>query len=240
MTNQTMTLPEIKQRIWALSNGNLQTITMAACSVGVDIPITDEQGAEKVLTEITRRKNNIQDPGLSILMSPNQRRKLPPIKPITDSHDWKQRYHDAHKINCQREYPNAYRNGHYPALKSKDLPDVTKHGGLITFMVNMIRWHGGNAMPLNNATRVSDKIVTDESGAKFTEKRYIKSSRKGVADVQGTVRGKKLQLDAKVGRDVPSTFQLNEQRRERKAGGIYEFIHGPDEFFHVFDPLFYG
>lgn len=167
-----------------------------------------------------------------------QKRTL--IKPVTDNHNWKQRYHEAHKLNFQRSYPSAWKDGHYAPLKSINLPDVTTSNGLNRFMVNYINWSGYNAARVNVVARVTDKVVTEASGAQFTEKRYTKSSRRGKADVQSTIKGRSCQFEGKIGRDIPSKFQLEEQRKEWAAGGMYEFISSTDDFFDIFDPLVYG
>jgi hypothetical protein len=68
--------------------------------------------------------------------------------------------------------------------------------------------------------------------------RYIPgTTRKGTADISATIRGKSVMIEIKVGRDKPSPYQLAEQQKERAAGGIYEFVSGPDEFFSLYDSL---
>ena len=44
-------------------------------------------------------------------------------------------------------------------------------------------------------------------------------------------------IEIKTGKDKPRPEQLAEQQRERQAGGIYEFVHSPEEFFAIFDTL---
>jgi hypothetical protein len=44
----------------------------------------------------------------------------------------------------------------------------------------------------------------------------------------------------KVGRDKPRPEQLAEQTRERAAGGIYEFISTPGNFYAVYDMIISG
>jgi hypothetical protein len=44
-------------------------------------------------------------------------------------------------------------------------------------------------------------------------------------------------IEIKVGRDKPRPDQLTEQIRERKAGGIYEFIGTPEQFFELYDKI---
>lgn len=148
------------------------------------------------------------------------------------------RYQEAHRLNFQREYPSAYRDGHYsPPSK---YPDTATANGLQSFIVDIIRWHGYKAERINVVTRVADKITTEASGAQFKDKRYIKSSKRGKADVAATIRGRACQFEIKIGRDRPSEYQLREQERERKAGGLYEFIKTPEQFLDIFDGLMYG
>jgi hypothetical protein len=63
------------------------------------------------------------------------------------------------------------------------------------------------------------------------------STRKGSADISCTIFGKAVQIEIKVGRDKPRPDQLTEQIRERKAGGIYEFIGTPEQFFELYDKI---
>lgn len=44
-------------------------------------------------------------------------------------------------------------------------------------------------------------------------------------------------LEIKVGRDKPRPEQLQEQERERRSGGYYEFCHSPEEFFALYDKI---
>lgn len=134
----------------------------------------------------------------------------------------KQRYQQAHEKWFATEYPNAYRNGHYTPPK---MPQVAKANGLTAFITNYINWSGGNA------TRIST------TGRKIGDKWIKGTTRKGTADITGTIQGKCLKIEVKVGRDRPSEHQLKEQARERKAGGIYEFCGSPDEFFLILDKI---
>jgi hypothetical protein len=42
-------------------------------------------------------------------------------------------------------------------------------------------------------------------------------------------------IEIKVGKDTPSQHQLKEQIKEREAGGCYEFISTPEQFFDWYD-----
>jgi hypothetical protein len=147
------------------------------------------------------------------------------------------RYNEAHKLWSLIKFPNVVKDGYYLPPKKVD---TTTHSGLIKFMVNYIIWIGGNARSHNVVARVSEVITTEQSGNQFKDKRYTKSSKKGIADVQATLNGKSLQLDAKIGRDQPRKEQLEEQVKQRRAGGIYEFIRTPEQFIELIDGVLYG
>lgn len=91
--------------------------------------------------------------------------------------------------------------------------------------------------------RLIDGVEKQPSGAKIGVKKWLPSStRKGTADISATIKnangiGLSVMIEIKVGRDKPRPDQLSEQIRERKAGGIYEFIGTPDEFFELYDKI---
>jgi hypothetical protein len=74
-------------------------------------------------------------------------------------------------------------------------------------------------------------------GRQINGKFIPSATRKGTADISATVKGKSVMIEIKVGADRPRIEQLAEQQRERQAGGIYEFVHSPEEFFLLFDKL---
>jgi hypothetical protein len=74
-------------------------------------------------------------------------------------------------------------------------------------------------------------------GRQINGKFIPSATRKGTADISATVKGKSVMIEIKVGKDKPRPEQLAEQQRERQAGGIYEFVHTPEEFFLLFDSI---
>ena len=74
-------------------------------------------------------------------------------------------------------------------------------------------------------------------GRQINGKFIPSATRKGTADISATIKGKSVMIEVKVGRDKPRIEQLAEQQRERQAGGIYEFVHTPEEFFMLFDSI---
>jgi hypothetical protein len=134
----------------------------------------------------------------------------------------KQRYEDAHRDWFASEYPTAYASGRYCKAKQ---PATAKANGLTQFVINFLNWRG------HRATRVS-------SAGRIVGNRFIKSTtRKGTADVSATINGLAVMLEVKVGKDRPSPEQLAEQAKERKAGGMYEFIQNPDQFLQLYDQI---
>ena len=136
--------------------------------------------------------------------------------------NYRERYFEAHKAWFKVKYPTAWKDGYWTPPK---MPSMSKANGLTRFVLNFIEWSG------YRATRIS-------SAGRMVDGRYIPgTTRKGTADISATIRGKSVMIEIKVGRDKPSPYQLAEQQKERAAGGIYEFVSGPDEFFSLYDSL---
>lgn len=147
--------------------------------------------------------------------------------------NYKDRYKIAHKQWFKIEYPNAYKDGYY--LDSK-LPKVDSSNGLTTYIINFLSWYGHRATRINVSGRLIDGKEKQPSGVTLGVKKWIPSStRKGTADISATINGRSVMIEIKVGADRPRPEQLEEQIRERKAGGIYEFIKTPDEFLALYD-----
>ena len=148
----------------------------------------------------------------------------------------KQRYNAAHKIWFMIQYPSAFQDGFYAEPK---MPVINKANGLTTFICNYLNWIGHRATRINVSGRLIDGNEKQPSGVVLNAKKWIPSStRKGTADISATIKGRSVMLEIKIGKDKASEFQLAEQIKERKAGGIYEFISSVDEFFQLYDSLF--
>lgn len=153
---------------------------------------------------------------------------------------YKQRYQSAHEQWFRDQYPNAYKDGFY--LEPK-FPKVDTANGLTTFICNYLAWMGHRATRINVMGRLIDGVEKQPSGAKIGVKKWLPSStRKGTADISATIKnangiGLSVMIEIKVGRDKPRPDQLAEQIRERKAGGIYEFIGTPEDFFELYDKI---
>lgn len=163
-----------------------------------------------------------------------QTKRKPRKAVVRTSNKWVERYQKAHEEYFKVNSPIPYADGLY--VKPK-LPVVSKSGGLQKMIENYINWCGYRATRINNIGKLSDKVVTDKSGARFTEKRYTKATRRGAADISSTIKGKSVMWEIKIGADKPSEWQLKEQQKERAAGGEYFFVKTPDDFFEKYDGI---
>ena len=133
---------------------------------------------------------------------------------------WQQRYYDAHFWYTTQRTPSVVADGHYCTPK---IPDVRKANGLTLFICNFINWSG------YRATRIST------TGRQVGGKWIYGTTRKGTADISATIKGRAVMIEIKVGKDRPSEYQLKEQEKERKSGGIYEFVSNPEQFFELYN-----
>lgn len=134
----------------------------------------------------------------------------------------KERYNEAHHQWFKEQYPAAYKDGFYTP---PPMPSVAKANGLTKYITNFLFWKGHRATRVN----VQGRIVKGK---------WIPSStRKGSSDISATIRGRSVMIEIKVGSDRPRHEQLLEQERERKAGGIYEFISTPEQFLGLYDKV---
>jgi hypothetical protein len=133
---------------------------------------------------------------------------------------WKIRYQKAHELWFKQNTPSAYSDGFYSAPK---YPDVKKSGGLTLMICNYINWMGYRATRINTMGR--------NIGGKWIKG----TTRRGTSDLSLTLKGKSVMVEIKIPPDKPSEHQLKEQAKERAAGGIYEFISTPEQFFELFD-----
>jgi hypothetical protein len=133
---------------------------------------------------------------------------------------FKERYNAAHHEYYKLKYPNVVADGLYC---SPTLPKYKTANGLTKFITNYILWAGWRATRVNTMGR--------QVGGKWIPG----TTRKGTADISATINSRSVMMEIKIGKDKASEYQLKEQELERKAGGIYEFISSPDDFFTLYD-----
>jgi hypothetical protein len=137
----------------------------------------------------------------------------------------RQRYITAYR-EWQRKFPHWVADGH---TLDPLFPDTSTANGLTTFCLKYLTWMEHRATRITTEGR---SIVKNGESIRIPTQ-----TRKGTADISATINGKAVMLEIKTGRDKPSEAQLKEQERERRAGGIYEFVHNVGEFFEVYDRI---
>lgn len=142
---------------------------------------------------------------------------------------WREQYQQAHRNFQEANYPTATRDfGCVPT----SFPDVSKANGLTRAIINYLTWQGHRATRINSQGQLVKGAERQPSGNILTVRQWRPgSTRRGTADISATINGRSVMLEVKTCKDKPSSYQLAEQQRERKAGGIYEFIHTIEEFF---------
>lgn len=155
-------------------------------------------------------------------------------KPKTDN-SWKERYQQAHEKWFAQEYPATYKDGHYCQPKYYD---VNTSGGLTNVIINFATWEGHYGNRINVMGRKIGGITTTESGAKFDDTRWIKSStKKGTEDIDMILFTRPIKIEIKIGRDSQKHKQREQQRKVERAGGRYFIIKTIDEWFALYDRL---
>ena len=134
--------------------------------------------------------------------------------------NWKIRYTEAHYKHTIERTPSVVKDGHY---SPPNMPKVGTANGLTTFVQNFTNWMGYRATRINTMGR--------NIGGKWIKG----ATRRGTSDLSLTLKGKSVMIEIKIPPDKPSEHQLKEQSKERAAGGIYEFISTPEQFFELFD-----
>ena len=147
---------------------------------------------------------------------------------------YQDRYQRAHEHNFKHAYPQAYADGLYSGPK---MPKIKTANGLTTFICNFLLWHEHRATRVNVMGRLVEGKEKHGNDI-VTVKKYIPSStRRGTSDISATIRGRSVMIEIKIGADRPSPYQLAEQVKERRAGGIYEFVSSPSDFFNLYDSI---
>ncbi len=146
---------------------------------------------------------------------------------------WREQYSAAHKQFQRANYPTTVKD--FGCLKTT-FPDVTKANGLTRAIINFLTYEGWRATRINSQGQLVKGAERQPSGNILTVRQWRPgSTRKGTADISATINGRSVMFEVKIGKDKPSEYQLAEQARERKAGGIYEFIHTIEEFFQWYN-----
>lgn len=118
------------------------------------------------------------------------------------------------------------------ALPKKTYSDKTANG-LTKAIIDYIRMNGGYADRINN-TGVYVKGKTTDLGHEVLMERgkYIRSgSRKGIADIMATKKGRLVAIEVKIGKDRQSEHQKLIECEINQAGGVYMIARTWTQFY---------
>lgn len=122
----------------------------------------------------------------------------------------------------KKRYPNMPEHC-IPKLKAKQ-----NANGLTQSIIKFLTLKGHFATRTSSAGRYLTK-----------EKKWIPgTTRKGFPDVTGTINGKSIFVEIKVGKDRMSEAQLKVKREIEMAGGVYYIAKSFDEFGKWYDENF--
>lgn len=147
----------------------------------------------------------------------------------------KQRYYSARYQFYLRSKYIVVKDGHF---FNADYPKIKTANGLTKFICNFLLWSGSHATRVASSGRVVDGVEKQPSGTLLTVKKWIPTTtRKGTSDIKAIIKGRAVDIEIKIGNDRAGEFQLREQQLVRNAGGIYEFIKTPEQFFELYDKI---
>jgi hypothetical protein len=150
-------------------------------------------------------------------------RKTKPFK-----HAWQQSIQDA---------KDAWTIKHFPSFAAASEPlrgkwnDETANG-LTKCVIDYLKFIGGNFTRVNvMGTPRKDK----KTGRTFFTP---STTKKGTADIVGVFRGRYTAIEVKIGADIQSKFQIQEQRDVTEAGGVYIIARNFPDFLNEFKTIF--
>lgn len=211
MTSETDIIRELRAEIWRTAEQDQARIAKVRQSLGE--PLNTVYYWQRVLIMLQQPKRPSRKAKYSI------------------PEDLRTRYVNAYRDWQTRRFPNWAADGH---TLDPLFPDTSTAKGLTTFIVNYINWTGGNASRIH----VQGQQIIEKHGSQVVSHGYRKTNTaKGRADVGSTINGRSVQWEVKIGSDRPSPKQLEQQARERAAGGEYFFTRNVVEFFEQYDSL---
>ncbi len=173
----------------------------------------------------------------SVYSKPAKPAKQPKVKqtaiPLSDK--CRQRYIAAHQRYQKENTPNAVKDF---GFVNTQIPKINTANGLTTFIVKYLDWMGYYGNRINTVGREINQKYTDGHGKVHVTKKWITgTTKKGSADVSAIINGRACSFEVKIGADKASEDQLKQKSKIERAGGIYEFVSSPEEFFNAIDSI---
>lgn len=146
-----------------------------------------------------------------------------------------QRYQQAYYNYKMQHHREVYeRSGCYKAK----MPKLDTANGLSEFIVNFINWNmKGNVTKIQTQGRFIQEKNSQGHKIEGTGKWIKGTTKRGTADIIGSLNKITINIEVKIGKDRPSIFQLKMQQQKRLVGEIYEFVSTPEEFLLIYDKI---
>jgi len=124
------------------------------------------------------------------------------------------------------------------AMPIKKYSDKTANG-LTKAIIDYIRMNGGYADRINNmGVYVKAKIIDRGHEVLIERGKYIRSgSRKGIADIMASKRGRMVAIEIKIGKDKLSEHQKIIENEVIKSGGIYMIARTWNQFYNEWNQI---
>lgn len=127
---------------------------------------------------------------------------------------------------CKVTYPKRYSQTRYPF--GRTYTDKTANA-LTKAIIKYIEYRGFQAERISSSGRMI------KQGAKMI---YIPgTSRNGTADISGTIHGRSIKIEVKIGKDRQSDHQKAYQQEVERAGGIYLIAKDFQSFYETINTV---
>lgn len=147
-------------------------------------------------------------------------------KPRPFKFQWQQTIQDAKNEYEQNKFPQYFQANGETRGKWED----QTANGLTRAIVDYLNFKAGNFTRVN----VMGTPRKNKAGRLiFTPS----TTKKGTADIVGVMKGRYIAIEVKIGADVQSANQIQEQKDVSSAGGMYIIARNMQSFLNIFSEL---
>ena len=134
---------------------------------------------------------------------------------------WQQQLREMKYSDMEQKTPGAFIASGGRTMKLKPWNDTTANG-LTNCIIDYINYSGiGHATRINTQGQVRKERVDYFGGFHKDLVRFTPSTTaKGTFDITATVTGRSVKVEVKIGKDIMSKAQLQQQEKEESAGAL--------------------
>lgn len=138
-----------------------------------------------------------------------------------------------------RHKRETYKNVPPHAIARPRLNDKTANG-LTQCILRWLTLHGHWCTRVNTTGRMlkGAQVVDVIGRTRVMAGKWIPgTTRKGTADIHGSINGKHVSIEVKIGRDTMSTYQHKTKQAIESSGGLYFVAKSFDSFMQWYDKV---